>query len=489
MGLGPSKNKIKQILQKSDISNTIDGSTKVIKAIKDYLPGGNSVIEESSDRSRSYSGSDSSLCDSYELSSLTDDRTKVKEPNMYPYTGMGYLTLKYSGDDVVRANCFKIFNNVIITHSSNLKQKTGEEPKEVWCKINGILPGEKKDDTDLGIQINMKTMQYRKENSELVGFVSPEDIRNECFGVEMIQDNAEQDHSLVSFVQTDKGAPILLHELNIPLNDSDNIKGTENINLAGSPVYSIICNSEAYIHGYVDGNNKIRKITQEDFAACVEYYKIGVNQKKKHHTNIEEGNITKLDLSRNDFGPLDIKYLSEFNLSNLEVLDLSSNSIKPQGAFYLSQGKYPKLKVLNLNFNEIGDEGISHISNAFFNALQQLFLFHNNISSNGVTALCKADFIPNLVILSLSENPNITDEGAKLIYETKNWNNLVILNMNRTGLTDRSIQQLKNSTMPKLKKIHLNGNVFTTGINPEINSWKLSGINISYDNKAKKGKK
>ena len=51
--------------------------------------------------------------------------------------------------------------------------------------------------------------------------------------------------------------------------------------------------------------------------------------RKKTHKGIDEDNIVKLDLSRNDFGPLDIKYLTDFDLKNLRILDLSSNSKKP----------------------------------------------------------------------------------------------------------------------------------------------------------------
>ena len=95
---------------------------------------------------------------------------------------------------------------------------------------------------------------------------------------------------------------------------------------------------------------------------------------------------------------------------------------------------------VNLNFNEIGDEGTAHISNANFSVLEQLFLFHNNISSNGVKSFCNANFISTLIILSLSENPQITDEGCKYIRDQKAWNCLTILNLNRTGLTNNAIE-------------------------------------------------
>lgn len=173
--------------------------------------------------------------------------------------------------------------------------------------------------------------------------------------------------------------------------------------------------------------------------------------RKKIHKGIDEDNIVKLDLSRNDFGPLDIKYLTDFDLKNLRILDLSSNSIKPQGAFYLSQGKFSCLESLNLNFNEIGDEGLNHIANGFFSKLNYLYLFHNNISVEGIKFLVKAEFVNNLVILSLSENPNIGDTGVRIMKEHKGWSKLNTLNLNSTGLTDEALKYLGEASMPKLK--------------------------------------
>ena len=169
---------------------------------------------------------------------------------------------------------------------------------------------------------------------------------------------------------------------------------------------------------------------------------------------------------------------------------MSYNLIKPQGVCYFTQGKYPCLKTLNLNFNEIGDEGLFHLSNAVLNELEQLFLFHNNISKSGVEALCKADFAQNLVVLSLSENQNIKDDGVQCFEKQKNWKRLMILNLNRTGLTDQAVKYLIGSIMPNLKKIHLKGNNFTNEISHEISAWKLNGVMIDYlDDYQKKKKK
>jgi Ran GTPase-activating protein (RanGAP) involved in mRNA processing and transport len=210
--------------------------------------------------------------------------------------------------------------------------------------------------------------------------------------------------------------------------------------------------------------------------------------RKKTHKGIDEDNIVKLDLSRNDFGPLDIKYLTDFDLKNLRILDLSSNSIKPQGAFYLSQGKFSCLESLNLNFNEIGDEGLNHIANGFFSKLLYLYLFHNNISVEGIKYLVKAEFVNNLIILSLSENPNIGDSGIRIIKEHKGWSKLNTLNLNATGLTDDALKYLGEASMPKLKKLNILGNKFTDSGKPSINGLRMNHIHVSYRTQAERDK-
>ena len=210
--------------------------------------------------------------------------------------------------------------------------------------------------------------------------------------------------------------------------------------------------------------------------------------RKKVNKGIDEDNIVQLDLQRNDFGPLDIKYLTDFDLKNLRILDLSSNSIKPQGAFYLSQGKFSSLESLNLNFNEIGDEGLNHIANGFFSKLNSLYLFHDNISAEGIKYLVKAEFVNNLIILSLSENPNIGDTGVRHMKEHKGWSKLSILNLNYTGLTDVALDYLGKSSMPKLKKLNIQGNKFTDVGKASINALRMNHIHVSYRTEAERQK-
>ena len=167
---------------------------------------------------------------------------------------------------------------------------------------------------------------------------------------------------------------------------------------------------------------------------------------------------------------------------------MSSNSIKPQGAFYLSQGKFSSLESLNLNFNEIGDEGLNHIANGFFSKLNSLYLFHDNISAEGIKYLVKAEFVNNLIILSLSENPNIGDTGVRHMKEHKGWAKLSILNLNYTGLTDVALDYLGKSSMPKLKKLNIQGNKFSENGKANINALRMNHIHVSYRTEAERQK-
>ena len=103
--------------------------------------------------------------------------------------------------------------------------------------------------------------------------------------------------------------------------------------------------------------------------------------------------IIKLDLSNNNFGPLDIKYLTDFDLKNLKILNLKINPINPQGAFYLSQGNFKNLENLDLSYNGIEDAGLLYISKGFFPNLSYLYLAGNRISCVGISFLVISKFI------------------------------------------------------------------------------------------------
>lgn len=504
MGLGPSKTKIKQILQKSCNGERIINGQDCIPY--HYIQNTNTHAQISNSfQSTQVDISVSNVSDS-SISEMSF--TTVKDPGKFPFCTVGTLIVKFpKSSEPIMSTCVLINENVALTLANNLYNKNyGGEAKEIKTTFSKeIIPP-----AHIKIMDGFKTDPRDENNFGLIFFstkicsdhlgviVEGELDSNSIFpfilscgpSKQQTNENPVQDNGNVfvtkeeGFVTSDLKTSYMAPNVSI-LNESNEDK----LQYAqGSPIYSENINQEKNIFALLNQDYKMQKISKEALIFMID----GVNGAKtiikKGEQKIEESRILQLDLSRNDFGPLDIKYLSEFDLRNLVILDLNSNSIKPQGAYFLSQGKYPNLRTLNLNFNEIGDEGIAHISNANFSVLEQLFLFHNNISSNGVKSLCKASFIQTLIILSLSENPQITDEGCKYIRDEKTWNRLTILNLNRTGLTNNAIEILSKCVMPNLRKIHLVGNAITkTKNDSEIMSWSNNGqLIIELDKKKKK---
>ena len=188
-----------------------------------------------------------------------------------------------------------------------------------------------------------------------------------------------------------------------------------------------------------------------------------------------------MNLETHNFGPSDINYLTtSFSFKNLRMLDLNSNSIKSKGAFYLSQSKFISLEFLNLSDNTICDEGLNYIANGFFSKLNTLHLNHNSITSEGIKYLVKAEFINNLIILTLSENRKIGDTGVRYMKEHKEFKNLKILSLNLTGLTDYSLGYFMEANMPNLKKLNIRDNKFTEFGKPGINALRMNHIIVNY---------
>ena len=534
MGLGPSKTKIKEILQRS-----CNDEKDMPLNTNDCIPFQNECFSQATGPS-SFSAPDDpdrisdSLsiieASSVEAIPITNRASKV-QIRQYPYCAVGTLfaTFPDNKDKVHQYTCFLIEANVVVTLASNINNP------EFGGKATSVTTSFSNDKIS-NINFPDDFEKNKLSGNSLAVLLYPNPLVTDWLGVKIAANEelsdkdillmaslgpkeASDDKSVVSGDSssidnstTNEGAPMVanstttgneknhlqylnnseIHEVSTSLTSKMSTENNDEKLLQrckGGPVYYKGYDGGPYVIGFLDKNYAVQPIEKEAFQFLVKCVNEGKKMRKKVHKNIEEDKITKLDLARNEFGPLDIKYLTEFDLNNLQILDLSSNAIKPQGAYFLSQGNYSNLRVLNLNFNEIGDEGITHIANAIFSSLEQLFLFHNNISNVGIRSLCKADFIPNLLILSLSENPSITDEGCKTIRENKNWSRLAILNLNRTGLTDASIELLSNSAMPNLKKIQLKGNTFTENILDKIQAWKLTGLSIEYDKPKRKGGK
>ena len=72
--------------------------------------------------------------------------------------------------------------------------------------------------------------------------------------------------------------------------------------------------------------------------------------------------------------------------------------------------------------------------------------------------------------------------------EHKGWAKLSILNLNYTGLTDVALDYLGKSSMPKLKKLNIQGNKFSDAGKANINALRMNHIHVSYRTEAERQK-
>ena len=542
MGLGPSKEKIKRLLEKScnDNKNITEQSNNLKIGYYRSNPTDIRISFDNSfsshtDVSTSFNESQSFIdVSSMEGQTITSDNSIVQN-KQFPYSCVKSIMVSFDNGNVYEYfTGFIIDTNAIVTLASNVI-KNGKKGLVKTCfsdkPVKSIFtPLDFKKEQNENNKKKNKDDNIKNDNNSpfypnLAVIAYEDNIVDEWIGVESLSlddlspkdlnlicslglksensqhkgiNDSNNSSSIMNTSNNSENSTVKLnnaceiHEQNVTtttkfdedLDEEDRIKLKKCL---GGPVYYKDYDQGAFVVGILDlkqeeeGNSY--SLTFFD-NKCLNFLVDCVNKakllRKKNHKNIDEEHIIKLDLSRNDFGPLDVKYLTDFDLKNLRYLDLSSNSIKPQGAFYLSQGKYPNLELLNLNFNEIGDEGLNHIANGNFTKLTNLFLFHNNISDKGIQYLCKADFISNLIILSLSENPNIGDTGIRIIKENTNWGKLTTLNLNGTGLTDIAVNYLTNSSMPSLKRLNIIGNKFSSKIVFSISSLKLNHIKVEY---------
>ena len=523
MGLGPSKEKIRKILEHS-ITNPISSDQKNIKIEYkfDYAGAAAEAEENSNASTRGGDNKGGSENDSFILSTevtqaLDNPTLNVKNMNKFPYSAIGTITCKFPVDENKEFiyTCFLIDTNVVLTLAANLESNSkGGKAKSIvtsfskeQVKWENIIiqgsetkgKGKKEKDKDKNQNEALDNLQ-----SKLAVIFFDDSIGKEWIGVEGgKKEDFEGRDIFAVFSFEDKGTTtdgddskgeikfreIFISNIN-PFTQKLDDANTANLikQSPGSPIYYNDYNNGAYAIAIITDTYEFQYFDRKTMVFLANMVNKGKLLRKKVNKGIDEDNIVQLDLQRNDFGPLDIKYLTDFDLKNLRILDLSSNSIKPQGAFYLSQGKFSSLESLNLNFNEIGDEGLNHIANGFFSKLNSLYLFHDNISAEGIKYLVKAEFVNNLIILSLSENPNIGDTGVRHMKEHKGWAKLSILNLNYTGLTDVALDYLGKSSMPKLKKLNIQGNKFSEQGKANINALRMNHIHVSYRTEAERQK-
>ena len=525
MGIAPSKKDIKKILENSITNRNISEQNNFKIEYKFNYNEYSSEEENSSSTMNQKNNCEKEDNESFIFSQeitqvLNNPKLDVKRIKKFPYCGIGTIRVQFPiGNEIFKYTCFLIDANVVVTLASNLENKNlGGKAISIMTSFskenvkweNIYIQGEEKSKSN-----NNKNENNKKESldyllSKLAVILYDDNIGNEWLGVEEgKKDDFEGRDTFVVFsfneginninklnkgeeeINEGKYREIFISNIN-PFLDASKKGEEKDIKLIkqspGSPLYYRDYNNGAYVIAIINENFEFQYIDKKTMVFLANMVNKGKLLRKKVNKGIDEENIVQLDLQRHDFGPLDIKYITDFNLKNLRILDLSSNSIKPQGAFYLSQSKFISLESLNLNFNEIGDEGLNHIANGCFTKLNCLYLFHDNITSQGIKYLVKAEFCSNLIVLSLSENPNIGDTGVRYMKEHKGWVKLSILNLNSTGLTDIALDYLGKASMPKLKKLNIQGNKFTDQGKANINALRMNHIHVSYRTEAERQK-
>ena len=459
MGASPTKEKLLELIKKSCKSSKAENNYKLEFQIEQ--------------ENEIFGGDEEPLYNDNLI--FMSNINKVKDIKRFPYIAIGTITFKFSSNEYKDHTCFLIHRKVIVTLLSFLNNG-----KKNATEVTTTLTNEK-----LSIK---NCAKYEKKN--LAIFFLEENNCSQWIGVDeylQIKKNIDKKDQkiygqLKIIYSTGKGTKSgnennafinegrdtfdsniipFLEEINFDENMNNLIKEqnlSKNKIIGGVICYKNQQNGGVYAVGII-GLNVEPIYFEED---TIKYlYEQVYKAKLSNSDGIDESNIVELDLSKKNIGPTHIKILTEFNLINLKKLNLLKNQIGPQGAFFLGQSQFSNLEILILNFNEIGDEGTQYLSKGPFLELKYLYLFHNNVSNIGVGYILDSIFIDTLLLLDLSDNPNIDGDGIDKINNTIKCNNkvfkeLLCLNLSSTSINnDVALDKLNQIQFPKLQKLIL----------------------------------
>ena len=457
MGVGPSREKLLEIIKASSNSSKSQNNYRIDYHLDSEIIGDEVPIDKDSIVSSFY--------------------TDIKDVHRFPYSAIGTITFKFQNGETNDFTCFLISESIIVTHLSFLKSSTK--------KLTEVIT------TFSDEKINLKTM-VKNEKKNLLLFFMDVTKSNQWLGAdEYISPDAPKKNNNKKNQMNDKIKVVFAEgkgtksDLDQSINTAFITERTSNANIIpflkeiGDNIDNInkfiddknilkqivggVIYCGYYIVGLIDKNNKPSYFDQETLKFLYEQVNKAELSSKE---GIDENKVIELDLSKKNIGPSHIKLLIEYNFNRLRKLNLLKNQIGPQGAFYLGQSKFDSLEVLILNFNEIGDEGMLYLSKGPFLSLKYLYLFHNNISNAGVGSILDSVFIDTLLLLDLSDNPNINSDGIDNI-KNKIQNNsrilkeLTCLNLSGASINDIALAILGQIQFPKLKKLILQDIDFT----------------------------
>ena len=426
----------------------------------------------------------------------------ISNPCSFPYVAFGTIFIKFQNDEKMEQICFLVYKNIIVTYFPFSDNKNIIEVRtsfsEEKINLNSYKIYEKKNLAIFFLE-NQKYSEWIGVE-QYTGYLDEQKIKyknNKNLkkkNVKIIfareKTGLEKTQSIISI--DDKTDNTIINDDNhiltefyceykdlIKLNEKKNIQNEKQI--IGGVIYFKNSKGGAYALGLIDKDLNPILFDRETINFL---HNIIFGESSYSISGLDES-VIELDLSKRNMTPPFIKVLTEFNLINLKKLNLIKNNIGPQGAFYLGQSNFNNLEVLILNFNDIGDEGIEYLSKGPFLNLKYLYLYHNNLTNISIIHILESIFIDTLVLLDISDNPNIGNEGIIYIKEKmkKNSNvlkNLKHLHLSYININDKALEEIKTINFPKLKKLVLNGIKFSNFEN--INHlFKNKQYKIEYD--------
>ena len=201
----------------------------------------------------------------------------------------------------------------------------------------------------------------------------------------------------------------------------------------------------------------------------------------KFLSKVEFNSLDRLNISKNEFGPLGASILAEKgNFPNLRELNIAENSLLKEGArglangpafkgitilnifgndindfgFYLlSLGKFKNISELYLGANKIGDDAMTYIAN--FKNLEILDMSYNALTFKGVNNIC-GKYFKNITSLNLDNNA-IGVEGTYLIASYKD-NDLKRLSLVKNDICTKGAELISIMNLMKLESINISDN-------------------------------
>ena len=128
MGLGPSKEKIRRILERS-ITNPNMNEQKNLKIEYKYKQTESMEVEENTTNMPTSDNSENPENDSFTFSqeitqTLTNPKLDVKQIKKFPYIAIGTISVVFPvSEQVFEYTCFLIDTNVVVTLAANIESK------------------------------------------------------------------------------------------------------------------------------------------------------------------------------------------------------------------------------------------------------------------------------------------------------------------------------------------------------------------------------